>query len=615
MTIAGRAFDIPIFRRLLGYVSPYKTVFWITAFLTVVLAFLSPVRPWLIQQTLDGYILAYDSKGLLIMTLLLLALLVAEGIIQFFQSYYTTWLGQTVIRDLRVSIFRHIINFNLKYFDRTPIGTLVTRVISDIETIADVFSEGLLTMLGDILKLIVIVIVMFITDWQLTLICLSLMPFLVISTYIFKTSVQSAFQEVRTQVARLNAFVQEHITGMGIVQIFNREEQELKSFKKINAEHRDAHIRSVWAYSVFFPVVEILSAMSVALVIWWGAKEVINETMTFGVLLAFILYIHMLYRPIRQLADRFNALQMGMVSSERVFKILDSISIIENKGRHPESIGMSGISAEESAEKIKGNISFKNIWFAYNIENSHQSSVISHQSKNENNIQNPEWILRNVSFEVKQGETLALVGATGAGKTSIINLLNRFYEFQKGEILIDGINIRDYELHELRKSIGLVLQEVFLFSDSILNNITLKNDSITIDRVIEASKVVGAHEFILRLPGNYHYNVMERGAMLSSGQRQLIAFIRAYVYNPKILVLDEATSSIDTESEQLIQYATARITENRTSIIIAHRLATIQKADKILVMEKGEIVESGNHQELLRKSGQYKRLFELQFKD
>lgn len=591
-TIAGRAFDFQIFRRLLAYVSPYKTVFWLTALLTVILAFLSPVRPWLIQRTLDNYILVSDKEGMALMIQWLLVILVAEGVLQFFQSYYTHWLGQTVIRDLRAGIFRHIIYFRLKYFDRTPIGTLVTRVISDIETIADVFSEGLLTMIGDILKLMVIVAVMFFTDWRLTLICLSLMPLLVISTYIFKTSVQNAFQDVRNQVARLNAFVQEHITGMSIVQIFNREEQEMKSFKKINKEHRDAHIRSVWAYSVFFPVVEILSAMSVALVVWWGAKEVIDDTITFGMLLAFILYIHMLYRPVRQLADRFNTLQMGMVSSERVFKIMDTVSVIENKGKHTYS-------------EIKGNIRFKNVWFTYSDHENGETP---------GPLPGPEWILKNVSFDIKQGETLALVGATGAGKTSIINLLNRFYEFQAGKILIDEINIRDYELHELRKSVGLVLQDVFLFSDSIINNITLKNDAISIDQVIEASKIVGAHEFISKLPGNYNYNVMERGAMLSIGQRQLIAFIRAYVYDPKILVLDEATSSIDTESEQLIQYATGKLTQNRTSLIIAHRLATIQKADKILVMEKGEIAESGNHQELLRKGGIYKRLFELQFK-
>lgn len=593
MTIAGRAFDLDIFKRLLSYVSPYKKVFWSTLFLTVFLAFLSPVRPWLIQRTLDHHILVSDHPGLVRMVVLLILLLIAEGFIQFFQSYYTSWLGQSVIRDLRSRLFAHIVNFRLKYFDRTPIGTLVTRVISDIETIADVFSEGLLTMIGDMFKLGVIVMVMFITDWRLTLICLSLMPLLVISTYIFKTSVQGAFQDVRTQVARLNAFVQEHITGMSIVQIFNREAQELKRFKEINGEHRDAHIRSVWAYSVFFPVVEILSAMSVALVVWWGAKEVMNDTITFGVLLAFILYIHMLYRPIRQLADRFNTLQMGMVSSERVFKVLDTEATIENKGK-------------TGYDRIKGNIEFRNVWFTYADENERVQPA-------EN--RNGEWILRDVSFKVNQGETLALVGATGAGKTSIINLLNRFYEFQKGEILIDGISIRDYELQELRKAVGLVLQDVFLFSDSVLNNITLKNEAISEERVVEASKIVGAHDFISTLAGNYHFNVMERGAMLSIGQRQLIAFIRAYVYNPKILVLDEATSSIDTESEQLIQYATNKLTQNRTSLIIAHRLATIQKADKILVMDKGEIAESGNHQELLKKDGIYRKLFELQFQN
>ncbi len=584
-TITGRAFDIPIFKRLLKYISPYKKIFWLTAIVTIILAFVSPFRPWLIQHTLDNFILTSDKNGLLQMILILIALLISEGILQFFQSYYTSWLGQTVVRDLRSQTYRHIINFHLKYFDKTPVGILVTRVISDIEVIADVFSEGLLTMLGDMLKLIVVVIVMFFTDWQLTLICLSLMPLLVLSTYFFKNAVHSAFQDVRTQVARLNAFVQEHITGMNIVQIFNREKQEMQNFMQINKDHRDAHIRSVWAYSVFFPVVEILSAMSVALVVWWGAKEVLNDSLTFGILVAFILYIHMLYRPIRQLADRFNTLQMGMVSSERVFKILDTQSAIDNNGK-------------KKSEKINGNIRFKNVWFSYNSEENRQ----------------PDWVLRGVSFDVKQGETLALVGATGAGKTSVINLLNRFYEFQKGEIFIDDIDIREFELRELSKSVGIVLQDVFLFSDSIMNNITLKNETISKEQVMEAAKIVGAHDFISKLPNGYDYNVMERGTMLSVGQRQLISFIRAYVYNPKILVMDEATSSVDTESEQLIQYATSKLTENRTSVIIAHRLATIQRADKILVLDKGEIVEWGNHQELLKNGGIYKRLFELQFK-
>lgn len=603
MNIAGRAFDIPIFRRLLGYVSPYKKVFWFTAFITILLAFLSPVRPWLLQHTLDKYILTSDLQGLMTMTILLIVLLIAEGILQFFQSYYTSWIGQTIIRDLRAGVYSHIIRFRLKKFDRTPIGTLVTRVISDIETIADVFSEGLLTMMGDVLKLGVVVLVMFYTDWKLTVICLSMMPLLVISTYVFKTSVQTAFQDVRNQVARLNAFVQEHITGMNIVQIFNREEKEMKNFVRINREHRDAHIRSVWAYSVFFPVVEILSAMSIALVIWWGAKEVMADRITFGVLLAFILYIHMLYRPIRQLADRFNTLQMGIVSSERVFKILDTVSLIEDKG-------------QLTAANIYGNISFQNVWFSYTgkpdegeTEKAKPDTPGLQGQGNET-----EWVLRDVSFDIKSGETLALVGATGAGKTSVVNLLNRFYEYQKGEILIDGNNIRGYKLEELRKSVGLVLQDVFLFSDTIIKNITLKNNAISPEEVVEASKIVGAHDFISRLPGAYEFNVMERGGLLSVGQRQLIAFIRAFVYNPRILILDEATSSIDGESEQLIQYATGKLTENRTSVIIAHRLSTIQKADKILVMEKGEIVESGNHQDLLRKGGVYKRLFELQFK-
>lgn len=580
-SITGKAVDVLLLKRVFSYIKPYRKNFVFAVCTTITLAALSPIRPYLIQYTFDHYVAAANSSMLLYMTIILIILLVLEAFFQFADSFLTNQLGQNIIKDLRVQLYKHIISLRLKYYDNTPIGTLVTRAVSDIEVIADIFSEGLIVIIGDLLKITVILGVMLFLNFKLTLIILSPIPFLFVATYIFKKSVHASFQDVRTQVARLNAFVQEHITGMYVVQIFNREKAEMKHFNDINAKHRDANIRSILAYSIFFPVVEILSSVSLGLLVWWGGKGILKGTATVGELVSFIMYINMLFRPIRQLADRFNTLQMGMVSSERVFKVLDTKEFIENEGR-------------VEAEKINGNIEFKNVWFAYN---------------------NEDWILKNISFSVKQGETIALVGATGAGKSSIINLLNRFYEYNKGLISIDGVDIRDYELTSLRKNIGVVLQDVFLFSDTLANNISLNDPEITRKQIIEAAKIVGAHDFINKLPNDYDYNAMERGGMLSVGQRQLISFIRAYVYNPKILVLDEATSSIDTESEKLIQKATELLTKNRTSIIIAHRLATIQKADKIIVMGNGEIIEMGNHQELLKQNGQYKRLFELQFKD
>lgn len=580
-SITGKAVDVLLLKRVFSYIKPYRKNFVLAVCTTITLAALSPIRPYLIQYTFDHYVAAANSSMLLYMTIILIVLLVLEAFFQFADSFLTNQLGQNIIKDLRVQLYKHIISLRLKYYDNTPIGTLVTRAVSDIEVIADIFSEGLIVIIGDLLKITVILGVMLFLNFKLTLIILSPIPFLFIATYIFKKSVHASFQDVRTQVARLNAFVQEHITGMYVVQIFNREKAEMKHFNDINAKHRDANIRSILAYSIFFPVVEILSSVSLGLLVWWGGKGILKGTATVGELVSFIMYINMLFRPIRQLADRFNTLQMGMVSSERVFKVLDTKEFIENEGRL-------------NAEKINGNIEFKNVWFAYN---------------------NEDWILKNISFSVKQGETIALVGATGAGKSSIINLLNRFYEYNKGLISIDGVDIRDYELTSLRKNIGVVLQDVFLFSDTLANNISLNDPEITREQIIEAAKIVGAHDFISKLPNDYDYNAMERGGMLSVGQRQLISFIRAYVYDPKILVLDEATSSIDTESEKLIQKATELLTKNRTSIIIAHRLATIQKADKIIVMGNGEIIEMGNHQELLKQNGQYKRLFELQFKE
>jgi ATP-binding cassette subfamily B multidrug efflux pump len=578
-SVSGSAFDLGLFLRIMKYVKPYKAMFVFTAFMVVLSAVLAPLRPWLIQYTLDNTVMTPNLESLQILTMFIIGLLILESIVQFIQTYLANWLGQTVIRDLRIDVYNQITKFKLKYFDQTPIGTLVTRAVSDIETIADIFSEGVLIILGEILKLTVVIAVMFAINWKLTLFCIIPIPLLLYATNVFKNYIKVAFQDVRTEVSKLNAFVQEHITGMFIVQIFNREKQELDKFKSINARHRDAHIRTVVANSIFFPVVEILSAASISILIWWGRREMLEGTVKYGELLAFILFIYMLFRPIRQLADRFNTLQMGMVASERVFKILDTQARIEGTGK-------------DIKPAIEGNISFKNVWFAYNDE---------------------DWILRDVSFDVKHGQKIAIVGATGAGKTSIINILSRFYEYNKGSITVDGKELRDFEPNYLSRQVGVVLQDVFLFSDSIYNNITLNNPEISIEAVTEASKKVGAHRFIDRLPDSYNYNVKERGGMLSVGQRQLLAFIRAYIYNPSILVLDEATSSVDTETENMIQEAIEQITKGRTSIIIAHRLATVQHADVIMVMDKGEIIEIGSHQELLRKDGAYKKLYDLQF--
>ncbi|MEO5571384.1 MAG: ABC transporter ATP-binding protein, partial [Bacteroidia bacterium] len=558
--VTGKAFDFPILKRVFSFVKPYRKTFYITVGLTLTIAAISPLRPWLTQITLDKYVTSSNTEMLLWMTLLMGGVLLLQSALQFYYNYLTNLLGQFVVKDLRVKLYSHILNFRLKYFDQTPIGTLVTREISDMETIADIFSDGLLMIIGDIVTLLVIIVFMFFTDWRLTLISLSTIPVLIVATRIFQNKIKKTFNDVRTQVARLNTFVQEHITGMRIVQMFNREEEEMNRFDKINIEHRNANIRSVWYYSIFFPVVEILSAISIGLIVWWGAHGVIKGIDSFGNLVAFIMYINLLFRPIRELADKFNTLQMGMVSSERIFKILDQHSGFVNEGKN-------------NAENIKGNIVFKNVWFSYSDES--------------------EWVLKDVSFEVTAGSTVAFVGSTGAGKTTIINLLNRFYEIKKGTILLDGIDLKEYELSSLRSKIGLVLQDVFLFSDTIANNISLNNPGISMQQIKEGSKRVGADSFIENLPGTYDFNVQERGSMLSMGQRQLISFIRAYVYNPKILILDEATSSIDSESEELIIKATKVLTQNRTSLVIAHRLATIQNADKIIVLDHGEIKETG----------------------
>lgn len=578
--ITGDAFNVSILKRVFQYVKPYRKIFILSIILTILLALIAPARPFLIQHTLDNYIMKGHYNGLLAMTILMLVLLVLQAGIQFSHTLLTNTLGQSAIRDLRIDVFNHITKLRLKYFDNTPIGQLITRTVSDLETIAEIFSEGLIVIIGDILMVIVIIGVMVYRDWALTLVVLLPMPLLILATSIFQKAIKSAFQQIRTEVSNLNTYLQEHISGISIIQYFAREEQEYKKFVKINARYRDANIRSNWYYSIFFPVVEIISAMSLGLLVWYGSKSILAkpETVTPGTIAEFILYINMLFRPIRELADKFNTLQMGMVGAERVFKVLDTDEVTENKGSFVP-------------EKMHGHISFDKVWFAYNDGN---------------------YVLKDISFQVPAGKTIALVGATGAGKSSTINILNRFYEIQKGEIKIDGIKIQDYELNYLRSNIATVLQDVFLFSDTIFNNITLNNPDIHMEEVVDAAKKVGAHDFIERLPGGYQYNVMERGATLSAGQAQLISFIRALVYNPSILVLDEATSSVDTETELLIQRAIENLMKGRTSIVIAHRLSTIQKADKILVLDKGEIKEVGTHQQLLKLNGYYKKLYDLQ---
>lgn len=577
--VSGNAVDVNLLRRVFRYAYPYRRIFAWSIFLTVLLAVLAPLRPWLIQYTLDKFIILNDSSGLLNMSLLMAGLLLIQTGVQYYHTFFTNVLGQSVIKDLRVNVFNHISSLKLNYFDRTPIGQLITRTVSDLETIADIFSEGLIVIVGDVLQVVAIIAVMLYTDWELTLVVLIPMPFLIVASYVFKEAIKSAFQDVRTQISNLNTFLQEHISGIRIIQYFAREDQEMRKFRQINAKHRDAHIRSNWYYSIFFPVVEIISAISIGLLVWYGSRSILSDQISPGVVVSFIMYINMLFRPIRELADKFNTLQMGMVGAERIFNVLDTDETTKDKGRHKPS-------------HLNGDIQFKNVWFAYTDEN---------------------WVLKDISFQVKPGETLALVGATGAGKSSTINILNRFYEVNKGSVLVDGIDIREYELNYLRSNIATVLQDVFLFSDSIANNINLNNQEIGRDAVLKAAQDVGAVEFINRLPGGFDYDVMERGATLSAGQAQLISFIRALVYNPQILVLDEATASVDTETEELIQKAINKLMEGRTSIVIAHRLSTIQNADRIIVLDQGEIKEMGTHQQLLKLNGYYKRLYDLQF--
>jgi len=575
----GNVFDYQTIKRLYTFVTPYKKIFYFIIFLTLTSAILAAIRPFLIQYTVDNDIMEGDMAGLNRMFIWLGVTLVIHALVSYLHTYYAGWLGQHIVRDIRVLLYRHVLRLRLKFYDRTPIGTLVTRNVSDVEQLSDVFSEGLAAMVGDVLQLVFILGYMLYLDWRLTLVSLATFPLLFVSTYVFKEKVKVSFQEVRTAVASLNAFVQEHITGMNIVQIFNNEEREEKKFQKINQEHTQAQIRGVLYYSIYFPVAEVIGATGTGLLVWYGARGVINEQVTLGVLIAFLMYIAMFFRPIRQIADRFNTLQLGVVSTERIIKLLDSKELISDSGTYAPAT-------------IRGDVSFEHVWFAYNDE---------------------EYVLRDISFEVKAGQTIALVGATGAGKTSIINLLSRFYEINKGTIRIDGTDLKEYDLEVLRSYIGIVLQDVFLFSGSIADNISLGNPRITREQIWEAAELVGARKFIERLPGGLDYKVMERGATLSVGQRQLISFVRAMVYNPKIIILDEATSSVDTETEELIRFAIDQLMQGRTSIVIAHRLSTIQKADKIMVLDRGEIKESGTHEELLQHEGYYAQLYQMQF--
>ena len=575
----GNVIDLVLLKRVLAFAKPYRLQFTIAAISAVLLSVLGPMRPMLINYAIDNYILVPNKEKLLNITTLLLGLLFVEAFIQFFYIYLSTWIGQHVIQDLRAKIFKHILSLKMKYFDNTPIGTLVTRAVSDIETIADIFSQGLLVIIAELLKLVVVVIMMFYTDWRLAIITMLTIPILLVATSWFKRNIKTSFQDVREQVSQLNTFVQEHIVGMNVVQIFNREEAEYKKFKTINKSHRDAHLRSIFYYAVFFPIVEVLSAMSIGLIVWYGGHGILSgQDITVGELIAFILFIHMMFRPIRQLADRFNILQMGIVGSERVFKVLDTDAKIADLG-------------ENTLENMEGAISFKDVDFSYKQD---------------------EWVLKGLTFEIQAGKMLALVGRTGAGKTSIISVLNRFYETQNGTIAIDGVNIDTVQLANLRENIALVQQEVFLFSDSILNNITLFDANITREKIIEAAKEIGVHNFIETLPNTYDYVVGERGVTLSAGQRQLIAFLRVYVRNPKILILDEATSSIDTATEELLQNALEKLSKDRTTIVIAHRLSTIVKANKILHLKNGSVLEEGTHKHLLQSGGAYAEMYNLQ---
>lgn len=581
---SGSIIDFKVLRRILQFIKPYKGRFYFVIVLTFFLGFLSPYRVYLTQIILDKYVAVGNYQMMVYFIMLLIGLLILQSVLQYIHTYISGRIGQYVIRDIRIKLYEHIISLRLKFFDKTPIGRLVTRTISDVETLADVFSEGLAAMMGDLLQIVFILFFMFWTDWRLSLVSLSTIPLMFIATYIFKEKIKVAFNDVRNAVSNLNSFVQEHLTGMNIVQIFGSEKREFEKFKAINRDHLDSNLKSVLYYSVYFPVAEIIAAMGIGLLMWYGAKSVLNVEqtgITIGTLTAFIMYIQMFFRPIRMIADRYNTLQMGIVSSSRIMNLLDSTEHRMDNGTH-------------RPETLKGEVTFEHVWFAYN---------------------DAEYVLKDINLEIKSGETIAMVGATGAGKSSIISLLNRFYDINRGSIKIDGVDIKEYDLQALRKNIGVVLQDVFLFSDTIRNNITLGNQEVTDEMIMHAADLVGAQKFIDRLPGKLDYNVMERGATLSVGQRQLLSFIRAMVYDPKILILDEATSSVDSETEEMIQEAIGKMMSHRTSIVIAHRLSTIQKANKIIVLDKGAVQETGRHEDLLGLEGFYAQLHKMQYKE
>lgn len=571
------------FHQLSRFVKPYRGVFIAVALFAVLSSIFSTAQPYLIKVAIDDYITLKNYEGLLRITYILVALLCAEVLMQFLFSYFSNWLGQTVIRDIREKLFAHLLRLKMRYFDKSSIGVLVTRAVNDMERIGEIFSSGLFEMASDVLKMLVITIVMFVIDWKLALISYATMPLILYFTRWFQRSMNAAFVEVRKEVANLNSFVQERISGIKIVQLFAQEREELENFKKINEKHKQAWLKTIWYNSIFFPIGDLCVSITIALIVWFGGRQIVGDNVyDLGNIFLFIQLSQQLFRPIRHIADKFNTLQMGIIASDRVFAILETENDSETEG-HKE------------LTEVKGAIQFKDVHFEYVAG---------------------EEILHGISFEVKEGETIAIVGATGAGKTTITNLLNRFYDLSSGAIYIDGVNIEEYTLSSLRKHIATVLQDVFLFADSVLNNITLKNPAITEEEVIAAAKSIGVHDFLMSLPEGYHYNVKERGTMLSAGQRQLIAFLRAYVHKPQILILDEATSSVDSHSEQLIQQATDKMTEGRTSIIIAHRLTTVKKADKIIVLDKGRIVETGTHEELLQiENGYYRNLYEVQFLD
>jgi len=578
---SGKAFDTRLFKRLLAYTKPYKITFYGVALSAILLSGFAILTPLIVKKIIDEVIKGSNKEMLLYLTVAMLVVLLGQVIFQLAFNYYANWLGESVIKDVRISLFKKMLSFKMTYFDNSSLGVLVTRAVADMQRIGEIFSQGFFVIVADLLKMVVAAMVMLFINWKLSLIVFALLPIIVYATRWFQKAMKVAFTEVRAEVSNLNSFVQERITGMKIVQLFTREKIESAKFREINEKHKKAWLKTVWYNSIFFPIAEIVSSLTVGLIVWYGGLQNVANISTdiAGTLFAFIMLIDLLFRPLRQIADKFNTLQMGMVAANRVFKILDTDSHIQNVGSYEKKV-------------VSGDISFENVHFGY-LED--------------------EEVLHGISFDVKAGETVAIVGATGAGKSTIINLLNRFYEINSGSIKVDGVDIQDYKLSSLRSHIAVVLQDVFLFADTIANNISLKDESISVDDIEKAAKAIGVDEFISSLPGGYHYNVKERGTMLSSGQRQLIAFLRAYVSNPSILILDEATSSVDTYSEQLIQLATDKITQGRTSIVIAHRLATIKKADKIIVMDAGNIVETGTHKQLLKKGGYYSNLYEAQF--